>query len=155
MNRRFGVVFGALMVLTLQACETPPPNPTTADQPTVSTVSVAPARIDTPVQTPTEAARAPRKPSLSPEERDPKRLLTMSQQTLSSLLGKPQFVRREAGARVWQYRSDICVLDLFLYHVAATHQVVHYEFRPAKTLSGPTPGCFETLLTRAADIASG
>lgn len=155
MNNRISAAFGVLMLMTLQACETPRPESSTTDQSGYSTAAVAPSRIEVPEETRKDAARPPPKPSFSPEERDPKRLLRMSRRSLSSLLGKPQFVRREAEARVWQYRSKICVLDLFLYDVAATHQVVHYEFRPAKTLSGPTPGCFETLLTRAASVASG
>jgi hypothetical protein len=75
----------------------------------------------------------------------------MNRRTISSLLGKPEFVRREADARVWQYRTPHCVLDLFLYDEAAEHRVIHYEFRPTTAGSDQIGDCFEQLLLRGAD----
>ena len=155
MNRRIGVTLGALLLVTVQACETHQPDSAsveTADALVVVAPPTAPPVSS--ADSPRQASISPPAPALSAADRNPRRLLRMSPQDLSVLLGKPQFVRREAEARVWQYRSEACVLDVFLYHVEATHEVTHFEFRPATTLSGPTPGCFESLLTRAAAIAS-
>ena len=30
-------------------------------------------------------------------------------------MGPPEFERLEPPARIWQYRTPVCVLDLFLY----------------------------------------
>lgn len=155
MNRRIGVALGALLLLTVQACETHQPGAASverADAMVAAVPSTTTPRISN--KSPRQASIAPPAPTLSAADRNPRRLLRMNPRGLSSLLGEPQFVRREAEARVWQYRSEACVLDVFLYHVEATHEVTHFEFRPATTLSGPTPGCFESLLTRAGAVAS-
>lgn len=157
MSRRIGVTIGAMLLLTVQACETPQPGTPMVGGSVASTITAPPAAPALPGDTREKTRVTPRAapaPSLSAADRDPDRLLRMDRRALATLLGKPQFVRREADARVWQYRSASCVLDVFLYDVASTHQVIHYEFRPATTLSGPTPGCFEALLTRVANVAS-
>jgi len=157
MNRWFGATIGAMLLLTVQACQTPQPGSTSDDRAAATTGTVAPissAAPKEPKDSSKQAVAPPSTPLLSAEDRDPRRLLRMNRQSLATLLGKPQFVRREADARVWQYRSEACVLDLFLYGVATAHEVIHYEFRPATTLSGPTPGCFEALLTRTGNVAS-
>src|SRR3546814_19819584 len=39
----------------------------------------------------------------------------MTATAVTGLLGQPTFLRREGPAQVCQYRSDLCVVDLFLY----------------------------------------
>lgn len=153
MIKYVGALFGVLLLTFLQACETPRMGLETDKTVDIKLARVQPAPV---VPAPTLSPNPgglPAEPLLSDEDRDPRRLLRMSRRTLSSLLGKPQLVRREARARVWQYRTKACVLDLFLYDVASHYEVIYYEFRPASDLVGPTDGCFEKLLTRAADIA--
>lgn len=154
MKRRIGATLGAILLLAAQACETHQREVASAARTDATTVVVPPTVPRKSKDTARQASLAPPEPTLSAADRNPQRLLRMNPRSLATLLGKPQFVRREADARVWQYRSESCVLDVFLYHVAATHEVTHFEFRPATTLSGPTPGCFEALLTRAGAIAS-
>ena len=60
--------------------------------------------------------KSPSLPDFSEKERDPQRLLDLGRHELASILGKPAFIRRDMSAEVWQYRTDACVLDLFLYN---------------------------------------
>lgn len=73
---------------------------------------------------------------------------------LSARLGRPDLLRREAAAQVWQYRGATCLLDVFLYPDArGAVQVVHASLRPIGT--GPTspptspPACLDALGARA------
>ncbi len=52
---------------------------------------------------------------IAPVNDDPGQLLGMTSDTLGDILGEPSVVRRDGGVEVWQYRSEDCVLDLFLY----------------------------------------
>lgn len=64
---------------------------------------------------------------VAPVNDDPDQLLGMTSDTLGEILGKPTLVRRDGGAEVWQYRSEACVLDLFLY--GGMKQVEHVDLR--------------------------
>ena len=149
MNMRFSAWIGVLIFLLLQGCGGP-------NQQVIPLATVRPSTFIPPVTSQaalaTQAARTEVLPPRLPEtERDPERLLHMNRRTISSLLGKPEFVRREATARVWQYRIARCVLNLFLYDEAAGHRVIHYEFRPTMVGSGPIDDCFEQLRLRGDD----
>ncbi|MEO9900043.1 hypothetical protein [Nisaea sp.] len=95
-----------------------------------------------------------RAPAFSDEERDPKRLLDLGQHDLSSILGKPAFVRRDMSAVVWQYRTDACVLDLFLYEHGRDLAVTYYEFRPRRDAEIVRDECFVNLLQRGVSRAA-
>ena len=91
---------------------------------------------------------APPARTFSRAELDPERLLNLPGGAVSDILGPPAFVRREAEARVWQYRAPECVLDLYLYDGEAGPRVTWYA---ARTLSlGPVSvaECFAALLRR-------
>lgn len=154
MIKGFGAVTGVLMLTFLQACEAPGPPLVVARMADDIVARVPPATAPTPPAISSNPPAPSEEPLFSERDRDPRRLLRMGHRGVSTLLGKPQFVRREAGARVWQYRTETCVLDLFLYDVASNYEVVHYEFRPVGDLSGPTRGCFEKFLIRAATVAN-
>ncbi len=89
--------------------------------------------------TPTEIAPLPAGPfspiiyngvapiPIEPVNDDPEQLLGMTSDSLSDILGEPDVVRRDGGAEVWQYRSEACVLDLFLY--GGMKQVEHVDLR--------------------------
>jgi hypothetical protein len=155
MIRPAGAAVGAIMLVTLQACDKTGPAPGSTDigSDPSAIASAAPNRTFQDTR-PKEPPVAPAKPALTDAERDPHRLLKMNLQSVSTLLGKPQFVRREASARVWQYRTELCVLDVFLYDTVSQLEVIHYEFRSATDLSGPTNGCFEEFLLRVSETAS-
>jgi hypothetical protein len=64
------------------------------------------------------------------------------------LLGTPLRSRRDSPAEVWQYLSEACVVDLFLYEEAGGYRVTFYE---ARTIAGedtqPAP-CLAALRSR-------
>jgi hypothetical protein len=93
-------------------------------------------------------------PAFSEEERDPSRLLDLGQHDLSSILGKPAFIRRDMSAVVWQYRTDVCVLDLFLYELDQDLAVTYYEFRPRRDGALVRDECFVNLLQRGISRAA-
>ncbi|WP_193172407.1 hypothetical protein [Nisaea nitritireducens] len=97
---------------------------------------------------------SPRAPDFSDEERDPSRLLDLGQHDLSSILGKPAFIRRDMSAVVWQYRTDACVLDLFLYELGRDLAVTYYEFRPRRDVEIVRDDCFVNLLQRGVSRAA-
>src|SRR5262245_27258158 len=45
----------------------------------------------------------------------PPKVLGLKPHDVQELLGMPKLVRRDDPAEVWQYRSNACVLDVFLY----------------------------------------
>ncbi len=62
----------------------------------------------------------------------PDNLLEVAARDVGVLLGMPEMVRFDAPTLVWQYRSDMCVLDI--YFSAANEDdlqapVAHYEMR--------------------------
>jgi hypothetical protein len=56
----------------------------------------------------------------------PPKVLGLKPQDVELLLGVPKLVRRDEPAEVWQYRSQACVLDVFLYPEATGAQQVRY-----------------------------
>lgn len=78
----------------------------------------------------------------------PERLSGMTGTDLAALFGEPVFVRRDPPAEIWQYATDACVLDLFLYKDGpdAPFRVDHFEFR-GRTVAGVVPSeCYRNLL---------
>jgi len=78
----------------------------------------------------------------------PERLMGLTGDDLKALLGAPRFVRRDRPAEIWQYGTDTCVLDLFLYagDKGGPHRVSHFEFR-GRTVAGVAPAdCYRQLL---------
>jgi hypothetical protein len=67
-------------------------------------------------------------------------------QSLVGLIGRPDFVRRDGPAQIWQYRSNACILDLFMYGATTDKTVKHAELRGGTIGKGPSRGCFAKLL---------
>ena len=154
MRGRSGVPPGLLIVGLLVGCVTDGAPRSTVTPPAAAQVTVRPAPTSKPAKQPPAARTALLKPGLSSEELDPRRLLRMRDGQVSDILGQPGFVRRDATARVWQYRTPACVLDLFLYDEAVGYRVVYYEFRPTNGDAVSVPDCFENLLLRRSATAS-
>jgi|LNFM01.1.fsa_nt_gb hypothetical protein len=118
-----------------------------------------PADASPPASTPPQRqaalppAREPlgREPPPEPPKLEELRGLDAAQ--LMQLLGKPTLLRDEATAQMWQYRSEACVLHLFLYPnpgAAGEKRVQYVEARPRQTgapaaTSGPNE-CLATLV---------
>ena len=63
------------------------------------------------------------------------RLVGLTAANASKLLGQPQLLRQEDPAEIWQYRSDRCVLDLYLYGPPGEQKVQHAELRRQSKIS--------------------
>lgn len=48
-------------------------------------------------------------------EGSPESLKRLTEQEIGYLYGKPSMERKDADARVWQYRTEACVVDFFFY----------------------------------------
>jgi hypothetical protein len=157
-----------LAAFILGACAHSAPTSTRASVRTPAVAAPSPLNANTQTQAAREAATskaraagtsetrgavivtpaAPVRPRFSARETDPKRLLRLGQDELAVLLGQPGFVRREAAALVWQYRTQSCVLDVFLYRGGEHYSVTDFEFRAPDTGKTSSPGCLEALLLR-------
>jgi hypothetical protein len=95
-------------------------------------------------ETPPEAAPAPAAPppvALHPPPQaatartvlGPERYQGLAGAELVRLLGRPDMMRRDAGAEIWQYRMGACILHLFLYEEGGALHVVHAEQRSRTT----------------------
>lgn len=92
----------------------------------------------------------PLRPADEPEiDSDPSRLFGMAEEDLRRLLGVPQFVRIDGPTRLWRYRAEACLLDLFLYPdetAESPFRVFHFEARGADNGAEPAGSCLEVLL---------
>lgn len=96
----------------------------------------------------------------------PTALMQLTEQEISYLFGTPTVERRDADARIWQYRGEACVLDVFFYQDAAHDagfSVTHVDFRMkedldpalqasaiAPTSAGNQSRCIRTLVRAGA-----
>lgn len=122
-------VFGMVLLLGLLAgCQ----------QASDSDVAVsAPAPSAGPKQTPEPAGKINSARTQS--------VLGLRPRELQQMLGVPKLVRRDAPAEVWQYRSDACVLDVFIYQVATGPQVKYAEARTVEAEPARTDDCVNTI----------
>ena len=81
-------------------------------------------------------------------------LLGANPSKLEQWLGKPGLVRQDDPAEVWQYRSQSCVLDVYLYPGQNGMAVAHAEARSAKYAGDAMSPCL-TALAEARRKATG
>ncbi|MGE5506856.1 MAG: hypothetical protein ACM31L_20725 [Actinomycetota bacterium] len=62
-----------------------------------------------------------------------------------SVLGSPNFRRRDNPAEIWQYRGNACTLDLFLYDEEGRQTVSHWAVRSQNGVGDRD--CFVQLTT--------
>jgi hypothetical protein len=72
----------------------------------------------------------------------------MSRKEVTDLLGQPEFKRQDSPALIWQYQTEFCALDIFLYTLETNSkfQVNHFEVRSRKKSKVETKVCFISLL---------
>ena len=105
-----------------------------------------------PASTPPETAVRPPEPQI---DHDPQRLIGMGPVGLFALLGKPELIRRESPARVWQYRTGDCVFDVVLYELDEGERVTYVEARDGRgNRTEPRP-CLNALVRAQQDAAAG
>lgn len=105
-----------------------------------------------PASTPPETAARPPEPQI---DHDPQSLIGMGPVGLFALLGKPELIRRESPARVWQYRTGDCVFDVVLYELDEGERVTYVEARDGRgNRTEPRP-CLNALVRAQQDAAAG
>ena len=72
----------------------------------------------------------------------------MSRKHVVDLLGQPRFQRQDSPALIWQYQTEFCILDIFLYsqETKSKYQVNHFETRSRKRGRVEAKVCFISLL---------
>lgn len=121
------------MVLGLAACA--------ASNETAPPIAVTPQSTASP---PTQTARVAATTKTEPEIKAPKPADIMGSPSseLVSALGSATLVRTDIGAEIWQYRTDDCVLFLFLYPGETEMAVKHIDSR-----GGPSPeSCIRSVV---------
>ena len=124
--RRLGLV----SALAVAACAAPPPSAR------IAVVPVAPA-----LHEPSEPMRAAARPTEGP------RLVGLASRDVEGLFGRPRFVRRDGPAQIWQYGTDLCTLNLFLYRDGPAFKVRHVEFRDRSADLASSGRCEGALLS--------
>ena len=120
---------------------------------------VAPSETASSVVAPSEAAPhhpplpplaapapGPRPAPLIEDLPGPDRLIGLSSDAVTAVLGAPEFRRREAPAEMWRYRGKTCFLDFFLYRDGAALRVAHVEARGHDVAVVGEKACYLGLL---------
>ncbi len=107
---RFAPILAAVLALVGACSES-------ISEPSPSAHGAAPADGVAPAPE-TSAGLTPAQPREA-EPIDPSSLVGLDADAIRQKLGRPGFVRKESGARVWQYFALDCILDLFLYQDGA------------------------------------
>ncbi len=115
-----------MFLFSLAAC-TPPPAPQTLAPPKPKKLATK-----TPLKTP---------PRLKP-------VIGLERGQVTAYLGQPVFIRKDAPGEIWQYQSNLCILDLFLYEEKSdgAYKVSHFEVRGRIKASVARKECFLSLL---------
>lgn len=117
-----------------------------------------PAELATPSPDPAAEAAPPEIAARPPEpeiDHDPQNLIGMGPVGLFALLGKPELIRRESPARIWQYRTGDCVFDVVLYELDEGELVTYVEARDNRgNRTEPRP-CLNALLRAQQDKTAG
>lgn len=78
-------------------------------------------------------------------------LVGLDQPQIEALLGVPELIRREPPAAVLQYRTDNCVVDLFLYQEADRLRVTESTTRGRDGGTRQPDQCLAALVNRHAN----
>jgi hypothetical protein len=81
-------------------------------------------------------------------------LLGLDASALRSILGAPDFVRRDGNTQMWRYGRGACTLTLFLHGEDERMAVEHVEGRGLRSPIDPSADCAERLVGegRRADL---
>ena len=84
---------------------------------------------------------APVAAPLAPTPGPADRFHGMKRAEIARLLGRPDLLRRDGDAEIWQYRAGSCILDIFLYEEPGGMRATYADLR------GNAPGrsCAEAV----------
>ncbi len=128
-----------LLLAALAACQTDPG----AGRPATG-LAAAPGTATSPAAAEQQAAR-PAAETLLPDE-DPAQLIGLDPDGVAALLGRPDLVRQERPAEIWQYGTAACVFDVFLYEETEGPRVVYLEARDRSAAALEARDCFNRVL---------
>lgn len=72
-------------------------------------------------------------------------LVGLDSNSIEQRLGSPALRRRDAPAELWQYRSPLCVMDLFLYSEGGAFRVTHVELHSRSVEQVQAPSCLASF----------
>ncbi len=88
--------------------------------------------------------RSPNRPRITV-----KQLLGRSAELIEASLGKPDFLRSDGGAEIWQYKNSTCVLNVFLYDDAPSaggiKRVLHFDARTPDGKTADREACLKAV----------
>ena len=93
--------------------------------------------------------------SLAAARAHPDGVLGKGPDGVRALLGEPGRVRSEPPARIWQYRADGCVLDIFLYKKNGMREVAYLEARDGGAAPVAAAPCLTAVAQDHAAPANG
>ncbi len=146
--RRWHGGWALVVYVALVACQAPkpavvPPVPEIASVAPAAVPDAAPGAAPETAQPDPATAALPTEPIIND---DPGQLMGLGPAALRAILGKPELVRREAPAEIWQYRNENCVFDVFLYDEAGRRQVTYIEARDGAAQKIEPRACLNELL---------
>ena len=110
-------------------------------------------------ESPRDVAAAPQAAVAKPEKTypEPAALRGLDGGQLTGLLGQPKFKRRDDPAEIWQYRTDFCALDFFLYRSKddPAYRVRHVEARGRDQAPASEKDCLVGLLKARERVGAG
>ena len=153
-----------LSLLLLGACAADPltinrvPRQPDADPP-------APAAAEAAAETPSVSQAKPDIPEIvEPEpqvaavtfnlDKFKQRLIGLDGEKVVGLLGAPDFERAERPAKIWQYRSDTCIVDVYLFDDKGSPEVDHVAVRGRKVRNIDEKICFASILSNPKSVAA-
>lgn len=80
---------------------------------------------------------------------DPDSLIGLGPQQIGEALGVPELQRHEPPAEIWQYRTQICVFDLYLYEEEDGNRAAHYEARSPSNGTIDPAACLGSVVERS------
>ena len=96
-----------------------------ATQPAPSEAKAAPAQPGDQAVASLEASNP--RPGVKPVPNvapiDPRSIIGKSQGEAAAMLGQPSAIQNSPPATIWQYRTDVCVLDVFFYMDMGTNSL--------------------------------
>ena len=153
------MVLTAVCGLPLASCLEEGALPGDGNAPRVAAAENPPPAVRTIAALPDPAPEASAAPAVRTVEDDPDRLRGLDRTSLEALLGEPGFIRRDEPARIWRYRHESCVLDLFLYaepgRDGPSYRVRHVEARAGERRAASARGCLRALLIARPAPAAG
>ncbi|GGF58669.1 hypothetical protein GCM10011332_10300 [Terasakiella brassicae] len=80
------------------------------------------------------------------EKAQPDKLVGLDGFEVEQALGTADFIRKDSGVEIWQYRANHCILDLFLYQNGAHLRVDHTELRGSLPKEKAAADCFNQIV---------